>query len=91
MTLLPPDGTMAFYRKRFDNGWNFYLNRAKIPIITDAQITRSQPRYDVIILRQKHLDLLKAVLDMDHYTIAAIEPVGSKKFVLLKYHLSDQG
>jgi hypothetical protein len=31
------------------------------------------------------MDLLKAVLNMDNYRIAAIEPVGSKRFVLLKY------
>ncbi len=82
--LLPPDGTLAFYRRRYDNAWNFYLNRAKIPVIRDEQIQKSQPQHDLIILRQKHLDLLKGVLDMDRYNIAAIEPVGSKKFVLLK-------
>ncbi len=84
--LLPQEGTVAFYKRRFDNGWNFYLDRAKIPIITDKQITQKQPRYDVIILRKKHLALLKAVLDMDTYRIAAIEPVGSKRFVMLKYN-----
>jgi 4-amino-4-deoxy-L-arabinose transferase-like glycosyltransferase len=84
--LLPQAGTVAFYRRRFDNGWNFYLDKAKIPIITDDRIKRAQPRYDVIILREKHLNLLKAVLNMDHYRIAAIEPVGSKRFVLLKYN-----
>jgi len=84
--LLSEDGTVAFYRRRFDNGWNFYLNRGKIPIITDQDIAREQPRYDVIILKQKHMDLLKAVLKMDNYRIAAIEPVGSTRFVLLKYH-----
>ena len=83
--LLPQEGTVAFYRRRFDNGWNFYLDRAKIPIITNEQIKQTQPHYDVIISRKKHLKLLSAVLDMDHYRIAAIEPVGSKQFVLLKY------
>ncbi len=83
--LLPPDGSLAFYRRRFDNGWNFYLDRAKIPFITAEQIKREQPRYDLIILRKKHLKSLKAVLDMDRYRIAAIEPVGSKQFVLMKY------
>jgi len=84
--LLPREGTVAFYRRRFDNGWNFYLDRAKIPIITDKQIKQKQPRYDVIILKKKHLALLKAVLNMDTYRIAAIEPVGSKHFVLLKFN-----
>jgi hypothetical protein len=83
--LLPQEGTLAFYRRRFDNGWNFYLDRAKIPIMTDELIRQAQPRYDVIILREKHLNLLKAVLDMENYRIAAVEPVGSKRFVLLKY------
>jgi len=41
--------------------------------------------YDVIILKEKHMNLLKAVLNMFNYRIAAIEPVGSKRFVLLKY------
>ncbi len=82
--LLPPDGTLAFYRRRYDNGWNFYLNRARIPVIRDEEIQKSQPQHDLIILRQKHMDLLKGVLNMDRYTIAAIEPIGSKKFVLLK-------
>ena len=83
--LLPPEGTVAFYRRRLDNGWNLYLDRAKIPIIRDEQIRQEQPRYDVIILKEKHMDLLKAVLNTDNYRIAAVEPVGSKRFVLLKY------
>ena len=83
--LLPPEGSVAFYRRRFDNGWNFYLNRAEIPVITNAQISREQPRYDVIILKEKHLPLLKAVLSMDNFRIAATEPVGSNRFVLLKH------
>jgi 4-amino-4-deoxy-L-arabinose transferase-like glycosyltransferase len=85
-TLLPKDGSVAFYRRRLDNGWNFYLNKEKIPIITDQDIARKQPRYDVIILKQKHMDLLKAVLKMENYKIAAVEPVGSTRFVLLKYN-----
>lgn len=84
--LLPSAGTVAFYNRRFDNGWNFYLDRAKIPVITDEDIRRNQPRYDVIILRQKHLELLKAVLNMENYRIAAVEPVGSKNFVLLQFN-----
>lgn len=84
--LLPKDGSVAFYRRRLDNGWNFYLNKEKIPIITDQDIARKQPRYDVIILKQKHMDLLKAVLKMEKYKIAAVEPVGSTRFVLLKYN-----
>jgi hypothetical protein len=83
--LLPQEGTLAFYRRRFDNGWNFYLDRKKIPIITDKQIRQEQPRYDMIILREKHMNLIKSVLNMDNYRIAAVEPVGSKRFVLLKY------
>jgi 4-amino-4-deoxy-L-arabinose transferase-like glycosyltransferase len=82
--LIPPEGTLAFYRRRYDNGWNFYLNRARIPVIRDEQIQKSQPQHDLIILRQKHMDLLKSVLNMDRYRIAAIESIGSKKFVLLK-------
>ena len=84
LKLLPPDGSVAFYRRRLDNGWNFYLNRDKIPIIENPEIQRRQPHHDLIILKHKHFELLKAVLDMDRYKIAAIEPVGSKKFVLLK-------
>lgn len=84
-TMLPEDGTVAFYRKRYDNGWNFYLNRAKIPIIRNEDIQQRQPQYDVIILRNKHLNLLKAVLNMENYTVGDIVPVGSKNFVLLKY------
>lgn len=84
-TLLPQEGTVAFYRRRLDNGWNYYLDRAKIPIVTDEQISREQPRYDIIILKERHMKLLKAVLDMDKYRIAAIEPVGSSQFVLLQY------
>jgi hypothetical protein len=85
LKLLPQEGTIAFYRRRLDNGWNFYLDRKKIPIVTDEQIRQEQPRYDLIILKEKHMHLLKAVLNMDNYRIAAIEPVGSKRFVLLKY------
>jgi hypothetical protein len=86
LKLLPQEGTIAFYRRRLDNGWNFYLDRKKIPIVTDEQIRQEQPRYDLIILKEKHMHLLKAVLNMDNYRIAAIEPVGSKRFVLLKYN-----
>ena len=83
--LLPQEGSIAFYRRRYDNGWNFYLDRAKIGIVTDEQIKQKQPNYDLLILRQKHMPLLKAVLNMDNYRIAAVEPVGSKQFVLLKH------
>jgi 4-amino-4-deoxy-L-arabinose transferase-like glycosyltransferase len=82
--LLPQEGTLVFYNRRFDNGWNFYLDRAKIPVITDEEIKQAQPQVDMILLREKHLESLKAVLDMDRYQIAAVEPVGSKRFVLLK-------
>ena len=84
-SLLPQDGTVAFYRRRFDNGWNFYLDKPIIPVITNEQIKQAQPDYDLIILRKKHLKLLKAALDMNRYRIAASEPVGSKQVVLLKY------
>ena len=84
-SLLPQDDTVAFYRRRFDNGWNFYLDKPIIPVITNEQIKQAQPDYDLIILRKKHLKLLKAALDMNRYRIAASEPVGSKQFVLLKY------
>jgi 4-amino-4-deoxy-L-arabinose transferase-like glycosyltransferase len=83
--MLTEDATVAFYGRRFDNGWNFYLNRAKIPVLTDEEIKAEQPKVDLIILREKHLDSLKAVLNMDHYETAAIEPVGSKRFVLLRF------
>lgn len=85
-TLLPDDGRVAFYRRRFDNGWNFYLNRAQIPIVTNEEIQRKQPQYDVIILREKHMNQLKAVLNMENYAIGDVVPVGSKNFVLLKYN-----
>jgi hypothetical protein len=42
----------------------------------------------VIILKEKHMNLLKAVLNMDNYRIAAVQPVGSNQFVLLKYDRS---
>ena len=32
--LLPQQGSIAFYRRRYDNAWNFYLDRAKIDIVT---------------------------------------------------------
>jgi hypothetical protein len=82
--LLPQKGTLAFYGRRFDNGWNFYLDRAKIPVITDEEIKQVQPQVDMIILMEKHLDSIKAVLNMDRFEIAAVEPVGSRRFVLLK-------
>jgi len=36
-------------------------------------------------LQEKHINLLKTVFEMDNYRIAAVEPVGSKRFVLLNY------
>ncbi len=84
-SILPADASIAFYGRRFDNGWNFYLKRTKIPVVTDKQIKQNPPRYDLIILRKKHLERLKEVMPLTHYKIAAVEPVGSKKFVLLKF------
>ncbi len=84
-SILPAGGSIAFYGRRFDNGWNFYLKRAKIPVVTDEQIKKHLPRYDLIILRKKHLERLEKVMPLTRYKIAAIEPVGSKKFVLLKF------
>jgi 4-amino-4-deoxy-L-arabinose transferase-like glycosyltransferase len=86
-SILPAGASIAFYGRRFDNGWNFYLKRTKIPVVTDEQIKQNPPRYDLIILRKKHLERLQKVMPLTHYKIAAVEPVGSKKFVLLKLKL----
>jgi 4-amino-4-deoxy-L-arabinose transferase-like glycosyltransferase len=83
-TILPADGTIAFYKKRYDNGWNFYLNRAEIPVITVEELKQNQPRFDVILLRKKHLQEFQAMIPQNNYQIASIAPVGSKEFVLLK-------
>ena len=53
-------------------------------ILRDEEIQRNQPQYDLIILRLKHMERLKAVLNIDNYRVAAVEPVGSKRFVLLQ-------
>ena len=82
--ILPQGAMIAFYGRRFDDGWNFYLNRARIPVLTDEEIKQHPQDYDMIILREKHLDKLKKVMPMSAYEIAAIEPIGSKRFVLLK-------
>jgi len=39
-------------------------------------------------LQEKHINLLKTVFEMDNYRIAAVQPVGSNQFVLLKYDRS---
>ena len=82
--ILPEEATIAFYGRRFDDGWNFYLNRARIPVLTDEDIAQHPVGYDMIILREKHLEKLKKVMPLNAYEIAAIEPVGGKRFVLLK-------
>jgi len=82
--ILPAEATIAFYGRRFDNGWNFYLNRARIPELTDEDIQQNPASYDMIILREKHLEMLNKIMPPDSYEIAAIEPIGSKRFVLLK-------
>ena len=82
--ILPAEGKAVFYRRRYDNGWNFYLNRDKIPVLTDADINRRPVGYDLIILREKDLKSLKKAMVPDNYEIAAIEPIGSKHFVLLR-------
>lgn len=84
-SILPAGGSIAFYDRRFDNGWNFYLKRAKIPVVTDELLKQHPVHYDLIILRKKHLEMLEKAMPLTHYNIAAIEPVGSKKFVLLKF------
>ncbi|RTZ98518.1 MAG: hypothetical protein DSY90_04230 [Deltaproteobacteria bacterium] len=89
-SILPAGGSVAFYGRRFDNGWNFYLQRAKIPVITDEQISHHPPHYDLIILRKKDLPKLKKVMPLTRYEIAAVQPVGSKKFVLLKLKSAGQ-
>jgi hypothetical protein len=83
-SILPDTATLAFYGRRFDNGWNFYLNRTRIPELEDEDIQRHPVSYDMIILREKQLESLKKVMPPDRYEIAAIEPIGSKRFVLLK-------
>ena len=90
-TIIPTGATIAFYRKRFDNGWNFYLNRARIPELADEDIRQHPLSYDLIILREKHLEMLKKIMPPDSYEIAGIEPVGSKRFVLLKKVTSSKG
>ena len=51
----------------------------------DEQLKQDPVHYDLIILRKKHLEMLEKAMPLTHYKIAAIEPVGSKKFVLLKF------
>jgi len=80
----PAGGTIAFYPSRYDNGWNFYLNRDKIPVITKEELKQNQPLFDVIILREKHLKEFQALIPQYNYQIISVESVGSKEFVLLR-------
>jgi hypothetical protein len=86
MEILPPGGSIAFYKKRYDNGWNFYLNRrARIPVVRSLDELRdAEPGYDVVIARNIHFTQVEALMVEHVYRVASIERIGHKRFLLLK-------
>jgi hypothetical protein len=82
--MLRPGETIAFYKRRYDNAWNFYLNRLQIPVTTLEDTRRSGARYDVIISQEKRMDELQELIDKYGYQVAAVYPVGSRDFVVLR-------
>ena len=45
--ILSGGATIAFYGRRFDDAWNFYLNRARILVLTDEDIAQHPVSYDM--------------------------------------------
>ncbi|MDY6952605.1 MAG: glycosyltransferase family 39 protein [Thermodesulfobacteriota bacterium] len=88
--ILPADGTIAFYRKRYDNGWNFYLKRDRIPVINAEELKQKKLEFDMIILRKKDLSKFEKAASGSSYKIASTVPIGSKEFVLLKLNLQKE-
>ncbi|MCP4668895.1 MAG: glycosyltransferase family 39 protein [Deltaproteobacteria bacterium] len=84
--ILPPDGSIAFYKKRYDNGWNFYLKRrARIPVVLSLdELKEAEPMFDVVIARNIHAGQLEELMKDNVYRVASIERIGHKRFLLLK-------
>lgn len=81
--LLPPDGRLAFLERRYDNGWNFYLDYPHIPVVSHDALSAASG-YDLVIAREKDLPKIKAVLASGAYSVAYVEPVGGKTFAFVK-------
>ena len=86
MEILPPGGSIAFYKKRYDNGWNFYLKRgARIPVVMSLdELREAEPGFDVVIARNIHFTQVEELIEENAYRVASIERIGHKHFLLLK-------
>ncbi|MBU0996161.1 MAG: glycosyltransferase family 39 protein [Proteobacteria bacterium] len=83
--LIQPEDTVAFYKRRLDSAWNFYLNRQHIPVIDDTDLKGHEKEYDVVICqvkaKKKVQHLIQKFSGMN-YRLNEIAPIGSKKCLI---------
>lgn len=86
------DSTLAFYKDYSQSGWNFYLNRPVIPVVTSKQIKkRMNPPYD-FVLKWKRVNGRTPILPGDNsppkrignyeYKTVYVKNLGSKEYTL---------
>lgn len=54
-SLLPPDGRVAFYPSRYNNGWNFYLKKPHIPVLSHKDLANAAAAWDVVIAEKRNV------------------------------------
>ena len=54
-SLLPPGGRIAFYKSTYNNGWNFYLKKKHIDVVSPDKLTSGASPFDLVIAEKRHV------------------------------------
>lgn len=60
-SLLPAGGRVAFFHSRYNNGWNFYLKKPHIEVLSAPELLAASRPWDVVIADKRFVNDLKAV------------------------------
>lgn len=81
------ENTIAFYERRLDHGWNYYLNRSHIPIISRSDMETGHPPYEIVICKSKNKitdSALTRLFEELGYRPFMNEPIGSNEYLIFR-------
>ncbi|NOY69881.1 MAG: glycosyltransferase family 39 protein [Deltaproteobacteria bacterium] len=60
-SLIPTGGHVAFFHSRYNNGWNFYLQKPHIEVVSAGELSAAARPWDVVITDKRYVNDLKAL------------------------------
>lgn len=91
--IVPKDKSLAFYKRYSQRGWNFYLDRDVIPVVSAKQIKTINSPYDFILKERRNKGRKPIRLDEvspmeitgnQVYKAVLVKKIGSKEYILWK-------